>query len=788
MRISIHLVLFALISTSVSAQTKFGSVAGVITDAQGEPIPGITAMLDGTGKGAIADGNGKYEIEGIKPGSYQLLISGVGYAKQSHSVIIKSGQRLKLIIQLIEDTQQLNEVIVRGQSEAQQLEMTAKAVKAIETIEVKLKTADLGEVIARVEGVSVQRAGGLGSNTRFSLNGLTGDQVRFFLDGIPLEYSPYSFGMANVPVNSIERLEIYKGVVPIEFGADALGGAVNLVTPDVPEGVSGAASYQVGSFGTHRLTTNLKYLDPSSGWFVDAGGFYDYADNNYKVDVEVPNELGQLREVTVPRFHDTYRAYGINVASGIRSKKWADELSMNVFFADYEKDIQHNQVMSGIPFGEVKSFNTSKGINLVYRNKFGDNIAIESLSGFNTTERVFLDTSRYVYNWLGDRLRESDGGFTVTQPGEIGQASHQFAWDDNYFARLNTSYQISGHHSLKLTLAPSYTLRTGDELLAGIFDPLTDEGRLLTVVNGLEYTFNSSDNKLQNILFGKRYDQRLKTKRAISDGTGFTTNERSVNYYGYGNGIRYEFTGRISSKLTYEYAARMPRPDEVFGDGRFVVENIDLRPERSHNVNLELEYARFANQSDWNLQSNFFLRNIEDLILLIPATERRGIYLNVPDVQSLGFELSGKWEGFGNRLTIDLNTTYQRFYNNSREGPFEPFFGDRIPNQPYYFANGAANYAFQGLIRESDKLSVFWSGRYVHQFFRGWESAGTREFKLEIPQQFVNNLGATYELMWKKFRYSLTAEIQNITNTKVFDFLGVQRPGRAFYIKLTSQF
>ncbi|MFW6371208.1 MAG: ligand-gated channel protein, partial [Bacteroidota bacterium] len=80
------------------------------------------------------------------------------------------------------------------------------------------------------------------------------------------------------------------------------------------------------------------------------------------------------------------------------------------------------------------------------------------------------------------------------------------------------------------------------------------------------------------------------------------------------------------------------------------------------------------------------------------------------------------------------------------------------------------------------------AGRYVHEFFRSWESAGIRAFKLEIPRQLVNNVGATYEVLMKTFRYTLTAEMQNVTNARVYDFLGVQRPGRAFYLKLTIQF
>ena len=140
--------------------------------------------------------------------------------------------------------------------------------------------------MAKVQGVNVQRGGKLGSDTRFSLNGLTDDQIRFFLDGIPLGFVGYSFGIANVPVNLIDRVEIYKGVVPIRFGADALGGAFNLVSPEGFLGTGGSASYQVGSFGTHRVALNLQHQADSSGFLIRGSAFYDFSKNNYEINVE----------------------------------------------------------------------------------------------------------------------------------------------------------------------------------------------------------------------------------------------------------------------------------------------------------------------------------------------------------------------------------------------------------------------------------------------------------------------------------------------------------------------
>jgi outer membrane receptor for ferrienterochelin and colicin len=233
----------------------------------------------------------------------------------------------------------------------------------------------------------------------------------------------------------------------------------------------------------------------------------------------------------------------------------------------------------------------------------------------------------------------------------------------------------------------------------------------------------------------------------------------------------------------------MPRQDEVFGDGQFILKNLELEPERSHNANLELLYSNWpAVQSDWQITANFFLRKVNDLILLLSATDHTNIYQNVYEANSAGLELSGEWKGWSDRLAVAMNSTYQHFYNRSRTGAFERFFGDRIPNTPYYFANGSIRYAFPALFSDSDKMTLFLSGRYVHQFFLSWESAGIKDFKLEIPSQFINNAGFTYKLPFEGIRTTVTGEIHNLTDAKAFDFLGVQKPGRAFYGKLTVNF
>ena len=99
--------------------------------------------------------------------------------------------------------------------------------------------------------------------------------------------------------------------------------------------------------------------------------------------------------------------------------------------------------------------------------------------------------------------------------------------------------------------------------------------------------------------------------------------------------------------------------------------------------------------------------------------------------------------------------------------------GDRIPNRPYLFANGAARYLVPEVLRANDELSFFANSRYVHEFFRSWESAGQRQFKQTIPSQMAQNTGLTYKAILGATQTAFTAEVQNLTNAKVFDFFGV---------------
>lgn len=674
------------------------------------------------------------------------------------------------------------EVRVRGASEARRMERSAQAVTVLETKEAKKQTADLGEVVARTEGVGVRRGGGLGSGTRFSLNGLTDDQVRFLLDGVPLDLAGYPFGLANVPVNLIERVEIFRGVVPIRFGADALGGAVNLVSEHRVKGSQAQASYQFGSFGTHRATLSARHLHEPTGLFVRASGFFDHADNDYEVDVEIPNRRGKLESATVPRFHDGYQAMGAQLEAGFVERPWARRLLVRGFVTTSEKELQHNIVMS-VPYGEATYGRAATGASLLYEQDLGRDVSVHLVGGYAFNEVTFEDLATCIYDWHGQC------GLPRTRPGEIsGQPIDQVQWQHTGYARLNLQWRPVDGHALRLALAPNVVKRTGEDRTPrpdNTRDPLSAVQRLDSLVTGVEYQANVLDDRLENLTFVKGYLRQASAVEPLPTG-GEITHDSRTQRFGVGHALRYRIIEGLQAKASYEWATRLPRPDEVFGDGVLIGANPTLEPESSHNLNLGLSVERgFERTGTWRGDVNGFVRRASQLIVLVGAGEAFS-YQNVYGALSTGVEASASWTSPARLLTLGANGTWQDFRNDSTEGAYGAFAGDRIPNRPYLFANASARLQKESLFTGADELSLAWHLRYVHSFFRSWESVGLRSSKQIVPSQSMQSLALTYSLPVSFTSLSFTAEVQNLADQTVYDFFGTQRPGRAFFLKTTA--
>lgn len=117
----------------------------------------------------------------------------------------------------------LSEVVVSGKSKGKFIKDQGYAMNVIQTKDAAIQNIQTTELLGRSAGVKIRQSAGLGSDISFNLNGLSGNSVRIFIDGIPLRNYGRSFSLSSIPPSMIERIEVYKGILSSELSEDALG-------------------------------------------------------------------------------------------------------------------------------------------------------------------------------------------------------------------------------------------------------------------------------------------------------------------------------------------------------------------------------------------------------------------------------------------------------------------------------------------------------------------------------------------------------------------------------------
>lgn len=666
------------------------------------------------------------------------------------------------------------QVEIVDKSEGQKLRESARAVTVIDARVAKERGADMGEVLSRAQGIQVRRTGGLGSAARISLDGLTDEAIRMFVDGVPLELAGYGLGVENVPVALVHRVDVHHGVVPIALGADALGGAIDLVTD--PSWVNRAdASYQVGSFGTQRATASARARDAESGAAFALAGFFDRADNDYEIDVEVADRQGRITKARVPRFHDGYAAAGASAELGIANRGAVERVLLRLYQMAYDKELQHNAVMT-VPFGAATYGEVARGAVLTAELASGAWRARLIVGGARRW-LDFDDRATVVYDWFGNAVRER------TLPGEVGEEAYQRVVQDAVFGRFTLERALGSHQVLRLTTGPTMTKRSGTDFLHDAAlgrDPLGARAELLQLVSGVEHELRAHDDRFENIGFAKHYMSMMEGEDVLYMGP-FVPRSHSIQTAGIGDMVRYQLSPTLIGKVSYEWSTRLPSADEIFGDGGLLHRNFELVPERSHNVNL----GGRVQTEHLQLDANAFARLTSDMILLLVG-ERFSVYENVYAAHIVGVEAGGTWVAPSEWATLEGSVTLQDVRNASSSGTFAAYEGDRIPNRPWLLGSLAGTVRTRDLIAKDDELAIFANSRYVHEFYRGWESVGTASSKQVVESQLVHGAGVTYALR-SRTPIITTFEVANLLDARVFDSFGVQRPGRAFYLRLSVE-
>ncbi|MFA0964126.1 carboxypeptidase-like regulatory domain-containing protein [Roseivirga sp. BDSF3-8] len=782
------LLLYALaIMIAFPAMAQSGAITGQVTGTEGEELVGITVQLqDKPSTGAATAANGRYTITGVPAGRHVLIISGMGYVREEKEVSLKAGETLTVNVILSEDITELDQVVVFGKTKAEELREQAYNVEVIEAKGFRDVSTDVNQILNRVSGINLREEGGLGSGFTLSLNGLSGNQVRTFIDGVPMDYFGNALTLNNFPANLIQQVEVYKGVVPIHLSSDALGGAINVVTNRTP-GDFLDASYAYGSFNTHRAAVNAQMYDTNTGLTFRTRSFYNKTDNNYDIDVRLIGEGGVPEEepTEVERFHDGYRSAMVQVEGGVMQKSWADELMLGVLYSDNFNEIQQTYGSSTYnpPLGEVTQEENSLIGNLTYRKRdIIKGLDINTYAVMVRREQLTTDTSSHRYDWLGGRLENQH-----PTTGEAGRKSRFLLEDRNFLSNTNIQYRFANNHMVAANFSVNRLTREGEDdyhpqNATQFSEPSTTDKKVL----GLSYSQHFWEEKLNNTFFIKNYFFTLNSLETSWNGEEKNLFEKQIDRFGFGAASTYQVSPAAQVKLSYERTIRYPEPLELFGNGLLVVPNPTLGPESSHNVNLGFRISNApALKHQIHAEGNFFYRDSEDFI----RVESRGIlsnYVNEASVSTKGVDMTLNYR-YNERFNAGLNFTYQDIRNTSEwlqgvvGGTRDPYNGDRVPNIPYLFGNVVLSYRIPDLFQKDDAFSIASIQRYVHEYYLFWPSQGSRESKNVIPEQLTQNVELVYSI--DNGRYNLSFTISNLWDADVYDNFNLQKPGRAFSLK-----
>lgn len=767
------------------ASIALGEVAlrGSVVDESNEPISGATVYVQQTRKGVITNDAGAFRFV-LQSNTYTLEVRRLGFKTALHTVTLRNADTA-VRVQLQEDSKLLETVVVYGKTTEEEVREQAYNVEVVEVKQFANANADLNHILNKVSGANIRQEGGLGSDFRLSLNGLSGKQVRVYINGIPMDYFGNTLALYNYPASLVKSIEVYKGVVPIHLSSDALGGAINVVTNKAPISFIDA-SYATGSFHSHRGALHGQWYHPETGIVVRGMSFYNYAANNYKVDVEIPGAGGAItgEKTTVTRFHDAYRSRMGQIEIGLAEKSYADELMVGVLFADNYKEIQQSTWAGpfNAPYGEVLQSENNVIASLIYRknNAFLDGLDIQSFLVFSDADKRRVDTSSRQYDWYGS-YKENAHPTT----GEVERKSLFTLLDQNVLANVGVQYQLSNSQSIAASIALNRLTREGEDKLhprnaTQFSEPSTTDKKVV----GLSYSQSFWENTLKATLFTKNYFYTLRTLATNYSGTEKEPFTETKNEFGYGAASTYHLSPTAQIKASYEKTIRYPEPEELFGDGLLLVPNPRLQPETSKNINLGFRGSSGIGEvHGLEVEANGFYRNSEGFMRTV-STGIFSQYINQRSVRTLGIEGTIQYT-YNKQYSLAVNATYQDLRNNNNHlegntGQADPFKGDRIPNVPYVFGNVVLRAHWDDVFLAGDKLGLSSAQHYVYKYFLYWPTLAANGKNI-IPTQWTHDVECTYSASNGTYNISLSAH--NIFDAKVFDNFSLQKPGRAWYIK-----
>jgi len=665
----LRLAILLFFSTALQNQAfaqSLQNIAGKITDASNNPLPGVGISIHELARGTQSDASGNFSIGKLKPGKYHLHFVLLGYRAKEMDVWLDNADT-QISITLEPASIELNNVTIEESMLKQSQREQSQALTVVDrSAMLKNGNASLMRTLENVPGVS-SISTGMGVSKPV-IRGLSFNRVVVAENGIKQEGQQWGADHGlEIDQFSVERIEIIKGPASLLYGSDGLGGVLNIRPAPAPELNSTEAAVQtmyrsVNDFGgvSAMIATNRNNL--FTRLRISAQNFADYrvpADsfiyNSYVLPIvnrRLKNTAG--RENAVQWMLGTTKSWGVTSltfsyfdqksgffsgAHGIpRGYQLTDDTLKRDIDLPYQY-VRHAKIISNSSFLLGKSW---LELDLGYQNNRRSEYSFPHLHGKGPqpTGTLELDFLLQTYS-LNSRLHVPQGEKRRWVLG--ANATHQ-------------RNAIGGFNFL----IPNFT---GNQ--AGAFAFFKQDGKNLLLNAGLRFDY-----------------AQLNTERAFraiyADSVTITGYEQAspqleryfANFSG-STGLSWFPTNNLNIKYNIGSAYRIPTAPELTSNGvhhgtfRHELGDSTLNSERSLQNDLLIRYSNQHVELNFSPYINFF----NDFIFLEPQAKfsplpEAGILYqyNQADALHYGAELQGDVH-FTEHLHVGVTAQYTRGWN-----------------------------------------------------------------------------------------------------------------------------
>jgi outer membrane receptor for ferrienterochelin and colicins len=604
--------LFANIQAAETAETQsratdahiFGHVVDITT---GEHLPFATIRLQGTAIGMATDATGHYFFRNLPEGNFTLEVSMLGFESQIRDVTIVAGNTEEHNFYLHENGTALDEIVVSADRNETIRRLAPSLVSVIgrQTLDVT-SAQTLADGLRFTPGIRVESTCGNCGFTQVRMLGLSGEYTQILIDSRPVVGALGGMLiLEQIPANMIERIEVVRGGGSALFGANAVGGVINVITRE-PLRNQGEFAHTINSFGENTTNFNISLVNDTRTAGIAAYGHHRQRDG-IDINGDGFTNLAELEG----------RAFGFRsfLRTGLHSRLTLDYHNRHEFRRGGDNlDLQPYEAYIAEQFEHLVN-----GASLRF-DRFANPRSRFSLYS------AFQHVRRNGYYGAGDPFRSDIPaifpGMTQAEIDYINAILENNEERINSFSRsTELTYQIGGqyNHSFEhLWFMPAY-LTAGLEYSGSRLTDISQFRSLMDISQDVRIASAFLQNEWRSdrwsFLVGGRADNHN-----LIDGAIFSPRAT----------IRHNPLENISFRLTYSEGFRAPQITEdilhasIAGGQRIIFRMADdLREERSRSVNLSGDFTHRVGNVRFNALAEGFYTRLSN-----PFTETRiGNYL-----------------------------------------------------------------------------------------------------------------------------------------------------------------